>query len=553
MPPQGAAAMPADSNRMTHGRTIAVIIVSLVIHRLSFFLSLDDVYNMLPLSISGMLGGGAAASMCGLLPHATFVLTSTRVVFEDEFRPGALLIQGGRIVRVAEIHPDDLGTGTQAVSAAARAAVHSGAHVEDYGNAIISPGIVDVHVHLNEPGRVEWEGAMTGTRGAAAGGVTTVIDMPLNSVPTTTTATILKQKIAAVQGKATIDVGFWGGLVPANANDPAALKKMLKCGALGMKCFLPPSGINDFPHSSLEDVAAAMPVLREAGVPLLVHAEIVSELPPPKGNRRDYQTFLATRPKSFEEEAIRMLLEELQRVEDAAALVKSAPPPGWGLHIVHLGHAGMLPEIAAAKARGLPVTTEVNAHHLRWADEDVSEGATLYKCMPPLRDRANLEGLWEGLQNGTIDMLASDHSPASPDMKLIQMGDFLASWGGIAGLQYSLPAVVTGMLQRGIPLTRTAKWWAGAPAKLAGLDGRKGNLAAGFDADIVVWDPDKAADTTVAGLYHRHKTSPYIGTDLKGRVLATFVRGQQVFAASSYGGHLSQDPCGQLILGKQLH
>lgn len=537
-----APAGGAISNRLA----IVIVIASVIIIRLSLIVSRTELLSILPSRVT-------AASICGLLPRTTFILTSTKVVFDNKFRPGALLIQGGRIVRMEKMHADDQSSGIGSVPDAARAALQSGAHVEDYGNAIISPGMVDVHVHMNEPGRVDWEGATTATRGAAAGGVTTVVDMPLNSMPTTTTAAIFKQKIAAVKGKASVDVGFWGGLVPANARNPDVLKKMLKSGALGMKCFLSPSGIDDFPHSSPEDIVAAMPVLREAGVPLLVHAEIVSELPPPQGNRRDYQTFLATRPKAFEEEAVLVLLEALQRLEDAAALVKSAAPPGWGLHIVHLAHAGMLPQIAAAKARGLPITAEVTPHHLRWVDEDAGEGATLFKCMPPLRDRRNLEGLWEGLKNGTIDMVASDHSPASPDTKLSQTGDFLAAWGGIAGLQYSLPAMVTGMLQRGIPLARTSEWWARAPARLAGLTGRKGQLAAGFDADIVVWDPEAAADTTVAALHHRHKTSPYIGADLKGRVLATFVRGQQVFKANSYGGRLSEDPCGRLIIGKQLH
>lgn len=551
MSSRATSSSPAGSASSSYCMSLTAIVASLVAVCLGFIMSRDGYTSSLRDQVLRVLGVGSAVSQCGLLPHATFIVTSTRMAFNDEFKPGAILISHGRIASMELLQP--VQGGSYNFSSAARAVLKStGVHVEDYGNAIISPGIVDVHVHMNEPGREEWEGAATATRGAAAGGVTTLIDMPLNSVPATTTAAVLKDKIATIKSKVTVDVGFWGGLVPKNARDTAVLQKMLSCGALGLKCFLPPSGINDFPHSSPDDVAAAMPILRAAGVPLLVHAEILSDLPPPKGDHRDYQTFLATRPKSFEEEAIRMLLQELQRVEDAAALVKSAPPPGWGLHIVHLSHAGMLPEIAAAKARGLPVTTEVNAHHLRWADEDVPKSATLFKCMPPLRDRANLEGLWDGLKNGTIDMVASDHSPATPDMKLIPTGDFLAAWGGIAGLQYSLPALVTGMIQRGIPLERTTQWWAAAPARLAGISGRKGRLATGFDADFVVWDPDGDADTTLAGLYHHHKTSPYVATTMKGRVLATFVRGQKVFEASSFGGHLSSNPCGRLILGKRL-
>jgi allantoinase len=573
--------------------------------------------------------------LCGLLDQASYILASSRVVFPDGVRPGALLVRRGKIAAVAPT-ADALQPGLVRASAALLAKLSSKSRstasanllllllrrllpaplpVHDYGYSAISPGVVDVHAHLNEPGREEWEGVATGTAAAAAGGVTSVVDMPLNSAPAATTAALLMDKAAAVRRAGPrVDVGFWGGLVPANAhgNDAdddassSALAAMLAAGALGFKSFMCPSGIRDFDHVSVDDVRAAMPRLMRLGVPYFVHAELVdavaadgsgrpaAQLPPPQADlerRRQYASYLATRPPEFEREAIGALLSAL-----ADALDTTAPKKGFRLHIAHLGDGGAsAAALAAAKrsARLAPwLSVETCPHYLMFDAESVRDGDTRFKCAPPLRSRDNREALLRAVAGGggsnragVIDLVSSDHSPAPAALKGLTggaaaaadegaaaQGDFIAAWGGINGLQYLLPATWTALKGAGaggggggssnnhnnttITLVDLARLLSAAPASLVGLADRKGALLPGMDADVVVWDPEAAAGTSAARNRHRHGagTSPYVDAALRGRVLATFVRGSQVFDARRPAGEeVAEAPrtCGQLILGRK--
>eukprot|EP00897_Mesotaenium_endlicherianum_P010325 jgi/Mesen1/9320/ME000604S08830 len=424
----------------------------------------------------------------------------------------------------------------------------SEAPVVDYGNAVISPGLVDTHVHLNEPGRSDWEGFATGTRAAAAAGVTVVVDMPLNSEPTTISASALQAKLSAAKGgKLMVDAAFWGGLVPDNAHDMAELEALFKLGVVGLKAFMCPSGINDFPATNITHLEAAMPVLAKYRSTLLVHAEV--ELP--RGGEgeekekegadvRRYATYLASRPPSWEREAIR------QVAELARHTAKGGKYEGARLHIVHLSDAASLSLIQAARAEGAALTVETCTHYLTFDAESVPDGATQYKCAPPIRSDANRQMLWQSLQEGAIDMIASDHSPAPPAMKHLESGDFSKAWGGISGLQFDLAGTWTAARGRDVSAADIAKWWSENPARLAKLD-QKGSIEANKDADLVVWDPEAsfAVDANFT-IFHRHKVTPYAGRNLNGRVLGTYVRGSLVY---SKGVH-AENGCGLKLLQK---
>jgi allantoinase len=382
-------------------------------------------------------------------------------------------------------------------------------------------------VHVNEPGRTAWEGFETATRAAAAGGVTTIVDMPLNSVPVTTSVAGLDAKRRAAMGQCQIDVAFWGGVVPGNAAD---LEPLSRAGVRGFKCFLSPSGIDEFPHVNEADLREALPVVARLGLPLLVHAEWPAALRAPDGDARRYLTWLESRPAAAEVEAIALLL-------------RLAAEYGARIHVVHLATGEALPLIRAARAEGAAVTVETCPHYLAFAAEDIADGDTRFKCAPPIRDRAERNRLWDGLLAGDIDLIATDHSPAPPAMKHTQDGDFAAAWGGIASLQLGLSAVWTGALERGQSPLVLARWLAEAPARLAGLYPRKGTISPGSDADLVVWDPDAEAVIDGAALYHRHAVTPYHGQRLRGRVRMTILRGSVVFDDDGCRGPAS----GQLI------
>jgi allantoinase len=431
------------------------------------------------------------------------ILRSTRVVLHDAIRAATLYIDNGIITRVGE-YDDPEG----------RSAV-------DFGDLVVSPGIVDTHVHVNEPGRTEWEGFETATRAAAAGGVTTIVDMPLNSVPATVSVEALEAKRQATRGRCHVDVGFWGGVVPGNAGD---LDALVDAGVRGFKCFLVPSGVDEFPNVDERNLREALPIIARRQVPLLVHAELpqyVTNLT--HSPHQSYATYLASRPGAAEVEAVRLMIR-LARESRAH------------VHIVHVACAEAASEISRAKAEGVTVTAETCPHYLMLTADDIADGATEFKCAPPIREAGHRAALWDALQEGVLDLVATDHSPAPPVLKC--PGDFARAWGGIASLELSLPVVWTaGQRHAQLQPTDLARWMSEAPARLAGLDRRKGRIAVGFDGDLCIWDPGETMTVDAERLQQRHKLTPYAGRTLTGAVQATFVRGRCVFRAGSFPGH----------------
>jgi len=459
------------------------------------------------------------------------IVRSKRVVFPDGVRPATIHIDNGRIAHIGAF--DDW----------------SAPERFDACDLVASPGIVDTHVHVNEPGRTEWEGCDTATRAAAAGGVTTIVDMPLNSVPATTTVAALEAKRAAARGQCHVDVAFWGGVVPGNAPD---LDGLVDAGVRGFKCFLVPSGVDEFPAVDERHLREAMPIVARRGIPLLVHAESPARLIGPTHSTHQthptyqaYATYLATRPPEAEVEAIR-LIARLAREFDAR------------VHIVHVASAEAADEIARAKVDGVAITAETCPHYLSFAAENVPDGATEFKCAPPIREARHREALWSALDFGTLDLVATDHSPAPPALKC--PGDFMRAWGGIASLELSLAAIWTALQvstlkaqlstlvslepsKLSVDLVSVARWMSEAPARLAGLDDRKGRIALGYDADLVVWDPEAEWTVEPSRLQQRHKLSPYAGRRLRGTVQTTFVRGTRVWDQR----RLVAAGCGQLL------
>lgn len=430
---------------------------------------------------------------------STLTLRSQRVATPDGLRPAAIHVEQGRIEHVS---PPEETSGT----------------VIDCGDAVVMPGIVDTHVHINEPGRTEWEGFETATRAAAAGGITTLIDMPLNSIPATTTREALQAKAEAVQGKMRVDVGLWGGVVPGNMGE---LEGLLEDGVLGFKAFLVPSGVDEFQHVEEADLREAMPVLARHGAVLLAHAEVPGPIQAAAsvwegGSPAEYDRYLRSRPDAAEVEAVEML-------------VRLCRETGCRVHIVHVSSMEVLPVLERARAEGLPITAETCPHYLTFTAEEIADGAVAWKCAPPIRSRENRERLWDALREGLLDLIATDHSPCPPEMKKLETGDFRGAWGGIASLQLSLPAVWTGARERGFTVSDLAEWMCAAPARLAGLQDRKGVIAPGYDADLVVWDPDASFEVDPAKLLHRHKLTPYAGRTLFGVVRRTLVRGETVY------------------------
>jgi allantoinase len=442
------------------------------------------------------------------------VLRSRRVVFADGVRPAAIHVEGGTIARVAAW--EDAGVGC-----------------EDFGELAILPGIVDTHVHLNEPGRTEWEGFATATRAAALGGVTTLVDMPLNSVPPTTTREAFAAKREAARGQCAVDVGFWGGVVPGNQRE---LPGLVADGVRGFKCFLVDSGVAEFGWVGEPELAPAMQILAALGAPLLVHAELAGPIDAATAELGDadpraYATYLASRPPAAEEQAIQ-LVTRLCRTTRART------------HVVHHSAASALPLLRAARAEGLPLSAETCPHYLHFTAESIPDGATPFKCAPPIRDAANREELWRALAEGVLDLVASDHSPCTPGLKQLEAGDFVAAWGGISGLQLALPVVWTEASARGHTHVEIARWMCAGPARLANLTGRKGTIAAGADADFVVFADGEKWTVTPDAVQHRHKVTPYAGDTLRGAVHATFVRGKKIAERA----RLVAGEQGQLIL-----
>ena len=443
----------------------------------------------------------------------TTVVRAERVVLPEGEQPASVHIDQGRITRISDY-----------------ADAPAGARVVDGGGLVVMAGVVDSHVHINEPGRTQWEGFASATRAAAAGGVTTIVDMPLNSIPATTSSEGFDAKLRAAVGQCHVDVGFWGGVVPGNADQ---LEPLAQRGVLGFKAFLSPSGVAEFEHVSEADLHLALPVLARLALPLLVHAELPSALREidPAADPRAYRTWLDSRPGASEVQAIDLLIGLSRQY-------------GASIHVVHLACADALPALQAARAEELRISVETCPHYLTFCSEQIGDGRTDFKCAPPIRDRGNQNRLWDALVSGAIDLVATDHSPAPPESKHLTDGDFTAAWGGIASLQLGLSAVWTGASTRGASLAQLTRWMSAAPAALAGLSGQKGTLAVGRDADLILWDPEEDWIVDPAALEHRHPITPYAGMRLRGRVHKTFLRGELVYD----DGRFPEPPHGRALL-----
>ncbi len=436
------------------------------------------------------------------------VLKSRRVVTGGAVVPASIHVTRGVITRVAGL--DD---------------APPGCPIHDAGDQVIMPGIVDSHVHINEPGRTEWEGFATATRAAAAGGVTTIVDMPLNSIPPTTTVAGLEAKASAAAGQCWIDVGLWGGVVPGNAGE---LRALLDAGALGFKCFMVESGVEEFGWVREPDLRLAMAELADSGAPLLCHAELPGPIEAAHAliehlDPRTYAAYVRSRPREAEDLAIALLVSLCRETKAA-------------VHIVHLSSSGALDSLRRAREEGLPFTAETTPHYLHFAAEDIPDGATPYKCAPPIRERENREKLWAALGEGLLDLVVSDHSPCTPALKKLEAGDFAAAWGGIASLQLGLPVIWSEARRRGKTIADLAAWMCEGPARLARLDQKKGRIAAGLDADLVIWDPESAYVVQAGEIQHRHKITPYAGETLFGVVDTTYLRGEKVYTGGAFPG-----------------
>jgi allantoinase len=433
---------------------------------------------------------------------------SQRIVTPQGIRPGAVLVEDGRILAVAS-----------------RNEIPADAVREDFGDAALLPGLVDSHVHINEPGRTDWEGFETATRAAAAGGCTMLVDMPLNCVPATITVAGLEAKRQAASGKCRVDWAAWGGVVPGNQ---AEIEALSASGVRGFKCFLVESGVEEFRMVREADLRSALLHVARTGLPLLVHAELPGPVDAATGRLRDadwrrHSTYLQSRPDEAELAAIDLMLSLCREF-------------GFHLHIVHLATGQAIEKLRAARAEGLPVSVETCPHYLHLEAETIRDAATQFKCAPPIRGRANREQLWQGLKEGLIDMVVTDHSPCPPEMKHFEGGDFKKAWGGIGSLSVALPVMWTETQRRGFALTDIVRWMAEEPARLAGCDQRKGKIAVGHDADFVVFDPEAEFTITKDRLHHRHPISPYLGETLRGVVQRTYLRGQPVFCNGEFPG-----------------
>ncbi|MFF1477285.1 allantoinase AllB [Streptomyces sp. NPDC058301] len=441
------------------------------------------------------------------MSDVNLVLRSSRVITPDGTRPASVAVAGGVIDAVL---PYD-------------AEVPAGARLEDFGDDVLLPGLVDCHVHVNDPGRTEWEGFWTATRAAAAGGITTLVDMPLNSLPPTTTVANLRIKQDVARSKAHVDVGFWGGALPDNVKD---LRPLHDAGVFGFKAFLSPSGVEEFPELNQDQLAQSLAEIAGFDGLLIVHAEDPHELAAaPQTPGPKYTDFLASRPRVSENTAIESLIAAAKRV-------------GARVHILHLSSSDALPVIAAARREGVRLTVETCPHYLTLTAEEVPDGASEFKCCPPIREAANQDLLWAALADGTIDCVVTDHSPSTADLKT---EDFATAWGGISGLQLSLSAVWTEARRRGHTLEDVVRWMSSATASLVGLE-RKGAIEAGRDADFAVLAPDATFTVDPAELQHRNRVTAYAGKTLHGVVRSTWLRGERI----QENGTLTE-PTGRLL------
>ena len=419
-------------------------------------------------------------------------LYSNRSWIEEKLQPATVCIENGKIASIHSTKDQD---------------------AEDLGDLVLMPGIIDAHVHINEPGRTNWEGFDTATQSAAAGGITTVVDMPLNSSPVTTTKIAFEEKIKASANKLNVNTGFYGGLIPGNTGE---LEGLIKMGVLGIKCFLTHSGIDEFPNVTEKDLDEAMPIIAKHRIPLLVHCELDGEADHTLDkDQTSYPAFLASRPRQWENNAVGLMIRLCRKY--------NCP-----VHIVHVSSSDALTLIKAARDEGLPLTAETCAHYLFFNAEDIPDAHCMYKCAPPIREKSNNQKLKKALQSGLLDFITTDHSPAPPSIKEIESGNLKKAWGGIAGLQFLLPASWTAMKDI-IKLENFIPWLTSHPAKFIGVEKQKGKIAVGFDADLVVWDPDSSKSVSAEEILFRYKISPYIGKTMFGIIHQTIVNGIPVY------------------------
>lgn len=422
------------------------------------------------------------------------VIHSNRVVLSDGVKKAAVIITNGKIEEVTFNIPE------------------VGCTVIDFGDHVIMPGIVDPHVHINEPGRTEWEGFDTATKAAIAGGVTTFVDMPLNSSPVTTTVSAFDKKLQASNGKLHTNCGFWGGVIPGNAHE---IESLINAGVLGFKAFLTHSGIEEFPNVTEDDLRKVMPLLVKHNLPLLVHCELTDNHTYSPQTTSSYNEYLLSRPCSWEDNAIALMIRLCEEFECRT-------------HIVHLSSSGSIEQIRKAKERGAPLTVETAQHYLYFCAEEIPDGHAEYKCAPPIRERINNEKLWQALKEGIIDFVATDHSPAPPSMKENPEHDLMKAWGGIASIQFALPVLWTAAKRHDCSLTNIVQWLCEKPAELPGLK-TKGRVLKGYDADLTIWNPQDSFTVSADKILHRHKLTPYMGKQLNGVVNQTWLNGIPVF------------------------
>jgi len=427
---------------------------------------------------------------------------STRIIIGGAIREATLVITDGTITDIINGRVHDMNI-----------------PLTDVGNHVVMAGVTDPHVHINEPGRTEWEGFDTATRAAIAGGVTCLVDMPLNSSPVTTTAMAFDEKLDAAKNKLHTNCGFWGGIVPGNEKDiePLAAK-----GVLGFKAFLTHSGIDEFPNVTEADLHKAMPIIANLGLPLLVHCELTAAHEKQvMADKRSYHDYLLSRPRKWEDDAIAMMIRLCEKYNCRT-------------HIVHLSSSNSINQIKNARQKGLPLTVETAQHYLYFAAEEIKDGQTQYKCAPPIREKDNNDQLWGALKDGVIDFVATDHSPATPALKELQSGDFSKAWGGIASVQFALPVLWTAAKKRNCHLQDMAKWLCEHPALLMGKADSTGKIAKGYRADLVIWNPEQSFTITESIIQHKHPTTPYLHEQLFGTVLQTWLNGKKVFDNNAF-------------------
>jgi allantoinase len=432
-----------------------------------------------------------------------FAIHSRQTILPDGIKDATILISNGKITDILNGSPANFP-----------------GELIDIGNKVLMPGIVDPHIHINEPGRTDWEGFDTATKAAIAGGITTLVDMPLNSLPVTTTAEAFNEKINAAKGQLNTNCGFWGGIVPGNERE---IEPLIEKGVLGFKAFLTHSGIDEFPNVSENDLIKAMPIIARYNLPLLVHCELAvndaqhpADKPKTINDKRSYQYYLASRPKSREDDAIALMIRLCEKYN-------------CRIHVVHLSSANSIEQIARAKQKRLPVTVETAQHYLYFNAEEIRDGQTQFKCAPPIREKENNERLWQALKDGIVDFVATDHSPAPPELKELESGDFSKAWGGISSVQLALPVLWTAAKKHNCSLNDIAKWLCETPAEFIGKRHSKGKIAIGCDADLVGWNSEESFIVTPEQLHHKHKITPYMHENLYGVVERTWLSGVKVY------------------------